>query len=323
MSFNPREFVDREPQLQAFRALLEARPGERILLFHGVTGAGKTWLIERLCAECRAAGIQFARVNFELADEDRPSRITDVIALWQSQIRDVQFSTQICDRLLALERELLPPDPLERLFSSLRTAPDLLRQRVPAATIRVETGDVRDSDITVAETILNLTAWVCPNPDEWQQQVREQKQIRLGQIVREALGELLARQPVVLLFDSCDAAPQDVSNWLRLQLLDPLLHGELAHHERLSFVIAGALPGECEGSSGRAAWVNTLAGAREGVVAVALGDLLHVDVRRFWVEIRGLSVQRFQNVFEGGGSLPLVMACMAQREAQREAAHGG
>jgi len=62
------DFVNRADELDRFRALvekpLEARR-ERILIFHGPKGIGKTLLLDRIAHECSLRAVPMARISFE------------------------------------------------------------------------------------------------------------------------------------------------------------------------------------------------------------------------------------------------------------------
>ncbi len=65
----PRElqdkFVDRDREIDQFVAMLEGKGSPRVLLLHGNSGVGKTWLIDVLHHECSLRGICAARIDFD------------------------------------------------------------------------------------------------------------------------------------------------------------------------------------------------------------------------------------------------------------------
>lgn len=315
MNFDPCEFVDREPELQDFQTLLDAGATKRVLLFHGPPGIGKTWLAQRLCVQCRDAGVQFALLDFEACEEYKRYKVSDIITGLQRQIGG-DFSTRIGARLCALEREFASPNPLEQVFASSPQGGGPL-QYASAGTISLTARDVGERAVVMTGQNLFNNVQFYMNPARESELLLEQKQLGLERIVQEELESLLAQRPVVLLFDSCDCAPRDVLDWLQRQFIEPLIQGALANHQRLSVIVTGAQEGK------RGPWVGELAGRSWGVVADRLGNLLPADVRRWWVEIRGLSDQTLPAYASRLGSPPGLMFMNAQWAAQMEAGRGG
>jgi hypothetical protein len=59
------KFVDRDREIEQFLAMLEGKESPCILLLHGDSGMGKSWLIDVLYHECSLRGICAARINFD------------------------------------------------------------------------------------------------------------------------------------------------------------------------------------------------------------------------------------------------------------------
>lgn len=131
----------------------------------------------------------------------------------------------------------------------------------------------------------------------------------LGRAFRQGLEALLAQQPVILFFDSCDEAPQEVLAWLQSELLDPLFQGRLALERNLAVIMAG------DPSRKRGPWIQQVCGYGAGVMAHELANLLPDAVRRYWVEIKGLSEALLPPAFLQAGAPPDLMRRMAELSA--------
>lgn len=311
MSYNPRHFVNRESQLEAFEARLEGREKSHVLLFHGPLGIGKTSMLRRLRAVCRECETACALIDFQ---HDSLYTAEAIIHHLRKEIGGDFFDA--IGRELEASRRALPRDlpQWETLTGWVGGSTLVAGQPPPASHIEGQTGDVK-GQVAIGQQIAqtqmhfnNSQIYYAPESEPvW---VQEERLRRLNRAVRDELERMVARELLVLLFDACDSATPDAIQWLRKQLLDPLLDGSLPSAAHLAIVLVGDPRRE------RGTWLNEIAGWGEGIAAHKLGDLPPEAVRKYWIEIRGLDEATLPPVFGKRGAPPHLMVQMANFSAE-------
>jgi hypothetical protein len=218
-------------------------------------------------------------------------------------------------RLHDIETQWPPVNPLERAFAQGAG----VGGPASAGSIYARFGDVgAQAQVAVGQNIFQIqNAQFSMSPELGLSLAQQQKQIAIDRALREALEDVLARQPVVLFFDSCEEAPRDVLDWLQRQVLDPVIEGEMAHRGQLSLVVAGTPEGR------RGAWVKEVAGWSFGLIAHELANLLPEDVRHYWLTVRSLGEETLPAAFLHAGAPPKLMFEMAQLSSYARGAPRG
>jgi hypothetical protein len=308
MNYSLRHFVNREPQLAAFQARLQGREKSHVLLFHGPLGMGKTFMLYRLRALCREAKMTCALVDFQ---HDGLYTAEAIIHRLREQIGG-DFFDAIGREIEALQRAFQELPKGEALAGWIGGGPLFAARPAPASQIEGRIGDVSaGGQAAVGQQIIQINnSQIYYAPEMAPAQVQQERTRRLSRALRDALERLVAREPVVLLFDACDSATPDAIQWLRNQLLDPLLDGSLASPGNLAIVLVGD-PGCARGT-----WLSEIAGWGEGVAAYRLGDLPPEAVRQYWIEIRGLGEATLPPIFCTRGAPPHLMVQMANLTAE-------
>ena len=306
MNYNLRHFVNRESQLEAFEARLQGREKNPVLLFHGPLGVGKTFILYRLRAACRKSKTTCALVDFQ---HDGLYTAEAIIHRLREQIGG-DFFDAIGRELEAFQRAFPRDLPKwEALAGRVAGGALFAGQPPPASQIKVHLGDV-EGQVAVGQQIIQMNnSQIYLAPEMEPALVQQERLRRLNRALRDALERLVARELVVLLFDACDNATPDVIQWLRNQLLDPLLAGSLPSPASLAIVLVG--DPRCK----RGTWLDEIAGWGEGVAAYKLGDLPSDAVRKYWIEIRGLDEATLPPAFRSRGAPPELMVQMANFSA--------
>jgi hypothetical protein len=123
---------------------------------------------------------------------------------------------------------------------------------------------------------------------------------------------------VFLFFDACDAAPQDVLNWLRDQIFVKVHDQRLRASSSFVVVLAGSLKGA------RGHWLHTLADWHDGqtVHVDELGGLHLEDVREYWSVHRQLLFENLPALLLTMDVPPHLLVGLADLEQLRGGARG-
>ena len=315
MSYNPRQFVDREPELAAFKACLQSTEERPVLLFHGQLGAGKSSILRHLHALCGQTRTTCVLLDFQHDPLDTPEEIirllskriggafAEAIERERKEIDSERKARQQA-RLAEYLKSLAPVSGLQ--------APLLAAQPASSDDIRGTIGDQGPgSQAAIGKNIVQyqVVNKVYLEPETTPAEAQKERVRRLSEKLWELLTGLAAREPVVLLFDSCDMATSEAIVWLRTELLSRLLEASPPAPGNLATVIVG--DPRCK----KAVWLDTMAGWGERVDAHKLDNLPPEAVREYWVKIRGLDEGRLRAIFGTAGVLPDLLVGMADRFA--------
>ncbi len=304
MNCNLQHFVNRETQLAAFEARLQDREKSPVLLFHGPLGIGKTSLLYRLRACCRESKTTCALLNFQ---HDGLYEGEAIIHHLREQIGGDLFDA-IGDEIAAIQQEL----PQQRLrtdtLNNWAAVSSLFAgQPATAKLIEAHVDSVGDgSQVAVGQQITQINnSQIYFMPEMESTIIRQERQRRLNKAFRDSLNRLVEKEMLVLLFDACDSATPEAVQWMRKQLLDPLSEGYFTSPTNLAIVLVGDPRGEKGG------WLDEIAAWGESVAAYKLDDLPPEAVRKYWLEIRGLSEESLPPIFRSRGAPPFLMVQMA------------
>jgi len=314
MTYNPRQFVDREPQLDAFQTCLHDREKSHVLLFHGPQGMGKTSMLYWLRAACRESQTACVLVDFEHGGLNIPEALIHHL---RQQIGG-DFFDAIGRELVALQQDFPKQASLLQGLSawaggSLLPAgqPQPAGMSKPAVSVEAQIGNVGDENMIAVGTRIAMNKITINNsqiytaPEKEDSFIQEEKLRRLSRAFRDALERLVSNDRLVLLFDACDSATTEVIRWLREQLLDLLLDADQPSMANLFIVLVG--DPHCE----RGTWLDKIISWGQGVTALELGYLPPEAVLKYWIDIRHVGETKLPPDFRTRGAPPFLMVWMA------------
>jgi hypothetical protein len=188
-----RLFTNRDDEIALFMRMVRREIPQRILAIEAGPGYGKSWLLDRLAAECRKAGAPCARFDFDATREG-----------------------ETLSPVLILEKAseplgLLPPSDLEafgRLLRELTPGPASVQVGAGATISGSRFGDI--ANLIIEE--LHVTIPGLDPPAQRRQATRR---------FRDALAACTGPAPAVWLMDTCERADQnpETADWLRGAIL--------------------------------------------------------------------------------------------------------
>ena len=202
------DFVNRADELDRFRALveqpLEARR-ERILIFHGPAGIGKTLLLDRIAHECSLRAIPMARISFEGGQKNDYLRI-------MRAIRDQLDAADFAD-WTELVNYYYPGRPMAVLTVRVESAPGQSQVNIQAENVTVQGDIVGGNKIEIRDNFI-----VIPRADVDLTLIQDS----LTDKFIEVVGRFVQSKPVFFLFDSVDHDDFDLltRQWLWQNLID-------------------------------------------------------------------------------------------------------
>jgi DNA polymerase III delta prime subunit len=314
--YNPRHFVNRQPQVAAFESRLQGQTRSNVLLFHGPLGMGKTTMLYRLREVCRKLAIQSALVDFQGEGVFQPEAVIDKL---RNELRG-DFFEAISKEIALLEVDFPRSSPQARALAALTSVEPLagsigsstggLPSRPPAASqIEGQIGSLGpDAQAAIGQNIIQnrvtINNPIFAAPGQEFSLVEKERLQRLSHVMRNALEVLTAAGPLVLLFDACDNAAEGIIPWLREHILNPVLDGSFASADNLAIVLVG------DTHSQKGAWLREIMDWGEGVAVHPLDNLPSDAVRQYWIEIRGLAPANLPSVFVNGAP-PYLLVQMA------------
>jgi tetratricopeptide (TPR) repeat protein len=190
------EFVGRRNELRLFDRLLNGRLKKPFLVFHGIGGVGKSWLVRKLATKCREqSGTMYASIDF-------------------SQSQDIDYLL-----LLATLRNQLNPKEfikfnaaMEEFALQMRTIylPTRLKGDIPEINIDIHgsmfSGGVGD---IVGIKLENVDVSI---PRDELKRIQKERQQQTTQAFLDDLDQMSNSSPIVLLFDTYERIEDPESN---------------------------------------------------------------------------------------------------------------
>lgn len=310
--FNLAEFVNREVELGAFDTVTKGSCVERVLIFSGPLGIGKSALVQRLCSGCRERQLPHVLIDFERSELSDVELLVDQLAAPLGDAVLAAIDAEIAAQQTASSVPEVGQSALTDLLKN--TAPTAAPQRIDFRTSEIGAG----AQVAVGQGILQIShSQITLSPGTESLRLRQRRLLRLGRAFRQGVAGLLAQQPVILFFDGCEEATQEVQQWLQREVLEPLLRGEIAPPHNLAVILSG------DPQRRRGPWVQQVAGYGFGVLAYELANLLPDAVHRYWVEIKGLKEELLPPIFRQTGAPPDLMRRMADLSAPLGGRAGG
>jgi tetratricopeptide (TPR) repeat protein/isopentenyldiphosphate isomerase len=317
------EFVGRQSELTAFRALLDPGNPCRLLTVNGFGGVGKSTLVEQFCANADERGHPVALVNSRrLAEPDPdgdayPAAVRAMIAIERSVRRRRT-------RLPELTKKL---SQYQQLHSSLTKKFKGEESAAVAAMLRLGLSAIGASVFPVAAPLVEVLA------PELATQVakaiasyrREADRRLLARPIEELTAALLtdvnertAKRRVVLVFDEFELLPTPVEHWLC-----SIFHGEYGQlSARVLFVLSGRqAPGHDWMARGQA-------GGPSVVQQMHLSEFSDSEIVDYLVQrgpVDADAARAFARKLDHKYRLPLVLRLLAAdpRWLATRIAHGG
>ena len=216
-------FVNRNAELVVFQSMLAGSTPQRVLVFSGPGGVGKTSLLRRLHDQCRSDGVPACFVNFS----DR--RAWDYLAIVR-EVRD-QLGPVGFNPLTEAINASTQGSQEQDINTAISSHPDVAGQ--------VEAGDVS------GQVIIRDNSFFIRADSEG---ARRQIEARITGAFFTCLEALQREQEIVLLFDSYEQVTAEADRWLLSFLLARVLDDRLP---RVIIVIAGrqvpVFPAEARG----------------------------------------------------------------------------
>lgn len=313
MSYNPSHFVNRETQLAAFRNRVQGTAQNSVLLFHGPLGFGKTTMLQRFREICQKSAATYALVDFQ---HGSLFEAEDVIHCLRSQIRG-HFFDAIGREVTAIEQDM--PQMMQQggnLASLTSSSSRFEPQTATTSQIEGQIGEVgAGGQAAIGQHIIQNqvsinNSQIFFSPEAGIRLAQQERMRRLNRVFFEALDLFTTQKGLILLFDACDNTTPTTAEWLRSQLLDPLLTGYFSCPANLTIILVG--DATCEGGI----WLNRFINRGEGIAAYPLSYLPPEAVRKYWVEIRGLDETSLPRAFAARGAPPALMIQMANLSAE-------
>lgn len=314
MGYNPNHFVNRETQLAAFQNRMQGTAQNSVLLFHGPLGFGKTTMLQRFREVCQKSAATCALVDFQ---HGGLFEAEDVIHCLRSQIRG-QFFDAIGREVAAIEQDMPQRmiQPGDNLASLAGSGSRFEPQTVNASQIEGRIGEVgAGGQAAIGQNIIQNqvsinNSQIFFSPEAGIRHAQQERMRRLNRVFFEALDLFTTQKGLILLFDACDNTTPTTAEWLRAQLLDPLLTGYFSCPANLTIILVG--DPTCEGG----VWLNRFINRGEGIAAYPMNYLPPEAVRKYWVEIRSLDETSLPRAFAARGAPPALMIQMANLSAE-------
>ena len=285
MSFDLREFVNRESGIAAFKKLLGDRR-RRILLLHGPEGIGKTWLLKRLQQISQDEG--YAGVLINLAD----SRLTAEEPLIRTL--SARLGPSFADRFEQVaaggDADLQPENG--RAYRSRSSG---------GVTIGDVGGDlVIEGDLVGGDKVTITNSLFVVNTTNEQMIAPA-----LSRALRQTVIDFLQSQKLILFFDHLtrlrgQQATVPVASWLR----DELLAWQFDQPEtfaNLWLVFAGRLP----------PFGNEIDRWQRVADTFIVRPFEPAVIEKFWVQVRRLDPSHLQGLIPASGGNPGLLTMMA------------
>jgi tetratricopeptide (TPR) repeat protein len=219
-------FVGREAELAQLQEMLDTESPSRVAHVSGISGVGKSWLIEKFLADARGASAAVAVVDFRTGVRREPVQMLSEVAR--------QFAAAFDMSVVAEAVSIFD----ERLKGAYRVQPDL--SRLPPI-------DVRVAKNTFAGNVGDISALKIENvhisvPVDELTRIREERAAAVTEAFRTALRSTDPAAAPIVVLDSFEhiAAPNaravGLREWLWSELLDPSAERDVLP---IKFVIVG------------------------------------------------------------------------------------
>jgi hypothetical protein len=152
-----------------------------------------------------------------------------------------------------------------------------------------------DSTVTLRDAAgrdINYITQIFQQDDPFvQAEIRE----RITIIWQECLRQLAAKHTMICFIDAWEKSSQDIQGWLQSTLINPIIEEQVAN---LVVILAGQS-------------IPTLRRMPGRIAQFELNGLPQDAVQRYWLEIRGLAVQEWENVYRLTRGHPHIVAAIA------------
>lgn len=282
------DFVNREEHLNLIRETVAGKSQIRLLLVSGESGIGKTYLFHACRDHCRSAKVLHFTIDFVDANFQNYLGLIHAVRRQLGYDKFGALNQALIDVRMLSQRGIINPLTDGKTLDKNMAADSRLFGGGSGVGFTDSTVTLRD----VAGRDINYITQIIRDDDPFvQTEIRE----RISAVWQDSLRALAADRPLICFIDAWEKSSQDMKGWLQSTLISAVIDEQITN---IVVVLAGQTVPVLPRMPGR-------------ISHITLDTLSKDAVQQYWLEIRGLAAQEWENVYRLTRGHPNIVAALA------------